>query len=77
MSKSRRRFLAQTSLGLIGATACYSSNAQQSSQLPPGAPPAFGTGPAAGPVVSPAVFAEAEKLVQVELTDAERAVARR
>jgi Asp-tRNA(Asn)/Glu-tRNA(Gln) amidotransferase A subunit family amidase len=44
------------------------------SQLPngqsatPGAPTAFGTAPAAGPEVSPATFAEAEKLVQVEMT---------
>ncbi len=75
MSKSRRRFLTQTSLGLIGATACYGSKPQQSNQLPPGAPPAFGTGPAVGPPVSPATFAEAEKLVQVELTATERAVA--
>jgi len=41
----------------------------------PGAPPAFGTGPAAGPEVSPATFAEAEKLVQVQLSAAERKVA--
>src|SRR5215467_3687636 len=75
MLKSRRRFLTQTSLGLIGATASCGSKAQQSNQLPPGAPPAFGTGPAAGPEVSPAVFAGAERLAQVELTGAERAVA--
>jgi len=75
MSKSRRQFLTQTSLGLIAATASGSSKAQQSNQLPPGAPPAFGTGPAVGPEVSPATFAEAERLVQVELTTTERAVA--
>jgi Asp-tRNA(Asn)/Glu-tRNA(Gln) amidotransferase A subunit family amidase len=75
MSKSRRQFLTQTSLGLIGATASCGSKPQQSNQLPPGAPPAFGTGPAAGPEVSSATFAEAKKLVQVELTAAERGVA--
>jgi Asp-tRNA(Asn)/Glu-tRNA(Gln) amidotransferase A subunit family amidase len=41
----------------------------------PGAPPAFGTAAPAGPEVSPATFAEAEKLVQVELTNAELAQA--
>jgi Asp-tRNA(Asn)/Glu-tRNA(Gln) amidotransferase A subunit family amidase len=75
MSKSRRHFLATTSLGLLGAAAAYRSTAQTSTQLPPGAPPAFGAGPAVGPEVSPATFAEAEKLVQVELRDAERAEA--
>jgi Asp-tRNA(Asn)/Glu-tRNA(Gln) amidotransferase A subunit family amidase len=43
--------------------------------LPPGAPSAFGTGPAVGPEVLPSTFAEAEKLVRVELSDSERAVA--
>src|SRR6202171_1071351 len=83
MSKSRRHFLAQTSLGLIGAAVASSSSAQdhaeelaqEPTQLPPGAPPAFGTGPAVGPDVSPATFAEAEKLVQINLTTADRAVA--
>src|SRR6266446_10990958 len=83
MSKSRRHFLTQTSLGLLGAAVAVHSNAQDHpseiaqdpTQLPPGAPPAFGTGPAVGPEVSPATFAEAEKLVQVELTSAERKVA--
>jgi len=47
----------------------------QMNDLPPGAPSAFGAGPAVGPEISPATFAEAEKLVQVELTGSERAVA--
>jgi Asp-tRNA(Asn)/Glu-tRNA(Gln) amidotransferase A subunit family amidase len=38
-------------------------------------PPAFGTGPKLGPEVSPATFAEAEKLVQIELTRAARELA--
>ena len=75
MSKSRRSFLATTSLGLFGAAAVLRSQAQTASNLPPGAPPAFGTGPEVGPEVTPATFAEAEKLVQVQLTDAERAMA--
>jgi Asp-tRNA(Asn)/Glu-tRNA(Gln) amidotransferase A subunit family amidase len=55
-----------------------SSNAQNSpanAAKPAGAPPAFGTAPAVGPEVSPATFAAAEKLVAVEMTDAERAEA--
>jgi Asp-tRNA(Asn)/Glu-tRNA(Gln) amidotransferase A subunit family amidase len=75
MSKSRRQFLAVTSLGVLGAAATYSSRAQNPADLPPGAPPAFGTAPAVGPEVSPSTFAEAEKLVQVELSANERAVA--
>jgi Asp-tRNA(Asn)/Glu-tRNA(Gln) amidotransferase A subunit family amidase len=43
--------------------------------LPPGAPAAFGTGPAVGPEVSTSTFAEAEKLVRVELGDSERVMA--
>ena len=38
-------------------------------------PPAFGTGPSVGPDVTPTTIAEAEKLVQVEYTAAERAQA--
>jgi Asp-tRNA(Asn)/Glu-tRNA(Gln) amidotransferase A subunit family amidase len=38
-------------------------------------PPAFGAGPAVGPEVSPTTFAEAEKLVQVQLEASERAIA--
>src|SRR5713101_5189552 len=83
MSKSRRHFLTQTSLGLIGAAVATSSSAQdlanelakEPTKLPPGAPPAFGTGPAVGPDVLPATFAEAEKLVQVNLTSADRTLA--
>jgi len=86
MSKSRRHFLIHTSLGLLGAAVARRGYAQppadnlqmndpQTNDLPPGAPSAFGTGPAVGPEVSPSTFAEAEKLVQVELTDGERAVA--
>ena len=75
MSKSRRQFLTQTSLGLLAAATACRSYAQQAADLPPGAPPAFGAGPAIGPEVSPSTFAEAEKLVQVEMTVSERAMA--
>jgi Asp-tRNA(Asn)/Glu-tRNA(Gln) amidotransferase A subunit family amidase len=83
MSKSRREFLTQTSLGLVGAAVTTSGSAhdqvnelaQEPTPLPPGAPPAFGTGPAVGPDVSPGTFAEAEKLLQVQLTSADRALA--
>ena len=75
MPKSRRQFLAATSLGVLGAAAAYRSRAQNPADVPPGEPSAFGTGPSVGPEVSPATFAEAEKLVQFELTDAERTMA--
>jgi Asp-tRNA(Asn)/Glu-tRNA(Gln) amidotransferase A subunit family amidase len=76
MSESRRQFLTHSSLGLLGiaATSCSHEKPamKKSAELPPGAPPAFATAPAAGPEVSPLTFAEAEKLVQVGLTDDER-----
>jgi Asp-tRNA(Asn)/Glu-tRNA(Gln) amidotransferase A subunit family amidase len=49
--------------------------AQNLSKLPPGAPPAFGAGPAFGPEVSVETFAQAEKLVQFTLQQDERAMA--
>jgi len=82
MKNTRREFLAKTSLGVAagvvgvsaGAEAVY---AQDPSQQQPtaGAPPAFGTGPAVGPEVSPGTFAEAEKVVQFPLDATERAQA--
>lgn len=75
MPKSRRQFLALTSLSVLGAAAAFRGQAQNPSDLPPGAPPAFGTGPAVGPEVSPTTFAEAEKLVRIEMNASERAVA--
>jgi len=75
MSKSRRDFLTLSSLGILGAAAVSRIHAQNLSTLPPGAPPAFGAGPAFGPEVSVNTFAEGEKLVQFPLTDAERAMA--
>src|SRR5580658_982310 len=75
MSKSRRQFLTRASIGIVAAGSACRKAAQESSGPPPGAPPAFGTAPAVGPLVSPTTFAEAEKLVQVELSPVDRAVA--
>lgn len=72
MPDSRRQFLAKTSLGLLGAAVSLDAEAQEPSQLPPGAPSAFGTGPAVGPEVSITTFAEAEKLARVQFNPAER-----
>jgi Asp-tRNA(Asn)/Glu-tRNA(Gln) amidotransferase A subunit family amidase len=75
MSKSRRQFLAATSLSLLGAAAASLSRAQVSTDLPPGSPSAFGTGPEVGPEVTVSTFAEAEKLMQFPLNDRERTMA--
>lgn len=66
----RRRFLINAPLGLLAAT-----NALAQDQPPPGAPPTFGATPAVGPEVGPATFAEAEKLMQVRMTPAQREMA--
>lgn len=75
--KARREFLKRSALGLAAAAVAPSApaHAQTPPDLPPGAPPAFGTGPRVGPELTPQAFAEAEKLVQVTLTPAERAQA--
>src|SRR5512140_1996451 len=75
MSKSRRQFLTEASLAALAAMAASHVEAQQSKTPPPGAPPAFGTAPPVGPEVSPATFAEAEKIVRFEMNTAERAQA--
>ena len=79
MSRSRRDFLAQSAAGIVGAVAAGATPSAQSGtpgqQLPAASPPVFGTAPPVGPPVSPATFAEAEKLVRVEMTPAERAQA--
>src|SRR5437867_12828722 len=73
---SRRQFLIQAPLAvLVTAAACRNkspSSTSQTTPLTPGAPPTFGTGAGAGPPVTPAPFAEAEKLMQVTMTPAER-----
>jgi len=75
MPKSRRHFLTQTSLGLLGAAASLHAKSQDPTKLPPGAPSAFGAGPGIGPEVNTSTFAESEKLVQIELTPADRKLA--
>jgi len=76
MSKSRREFLTNTSLAIVGTAVLGQAQGEQKpSELPPGAPPAFGTAPAVGPAVSPTTFVEAEKLVQIELKEADRNMA--
>ncbi|HXT64542.1 MAG TPA: amidase [Pyrinomonadaceae bacterium] len=73
---TRRQFLIQAPIAvLVAATACRNNSSPSSSEstsAPPGAPPTFGTGAGSGPAVSPETFAEAEKLMQVTMTDAER-----
>src|SRR5690242_10723803 len=80
--RTRRQFLMATIVG--SAAACRrerqpagggAGGRTTATPLTPGAPPAFGTGPESGPAVSPATFAEAEKLAQVTMSAAEREVA--
>jgi Asp-tRNA(Asn)/Glu-tRNA(Gln) amidotransferase A subunit family amidase len=74
MPRTRREFVAYSSLGILGAAleAASGQVPEPAAQPTPGAPPAFGTANAVGPEVSAATFAEAEKLVQVQMTPAER-----
>ena len=76
MGETRRGFLAKGSMGLMGVAIATDAKATRK-QTPqtPGAPPAFGTAPPAGPAVSADTLREAEKLVQVEYTDAQLAEA--
>jgi Asp-tRNA(Asn)/Glu-tRNA(Gln) amidotransferase A subunit family amidase len=79
MEKSRREFLTHTSFGVLAALAATRSSAANAPDAPaasppsppPGTPSAFATAPPAGPEVSASTFAAAEKLVRVELSDAE------
>ena len=77
----RRQFLASGPLALAAAFAsCRRAPPQSiasSAATPstPGAPPAFNTGPSVGPPVTADTFAEAEKLAQFEMSDAERRMA--
>jgi Asp-tRNA(Asn)/Glu-tRNA(Gln) amidotransferase A subunit family amidase len=74
MPASRRDFLTCSSLAALGAAfqSSLAAQAPPNQQATPGAPPAFGTAPAVGPEVSADDFAHAEKLVQFEMTQAER-----
>jgi Asp-tRNA(Asn)/Glu-tRNA(Gln) amidotransferase A subunit family amidase len=83
MARSRREFLAKGSMGLVAAAmAAQTAEGKQAaqttgSQTPqtPGAPGAFGTASATGPEVSAETFAQAEKLVQVEMSPRDMAEA--
>lgn len=86
MGKSRREFLTNTTLSLLGAAVLGQQAGQSQSQsqtqatqnpptLPPGTPPAFGTAAAVGPEISPATFTDAQKLVQVQMGEPEIAQA--
>jgi Asp-tRNA(Asn)/Glu-tRNA(Gln) amidotransferase A subunit family amidase len=83
MGKTRRRFLKDGSLAIVGAavvpalgaTLCKAPLAGAQEPPPAGAPPAFGAGPAVGPEVTPTTFAEAEKLAQIEMQPGEIAEA--
>jgi Asp-tRNA(Asn)/Glu-tRNA(Gln) amidotransferase A subunit family amidase len=74
---SRRQFLSHAPLGLLAAVAACREQQQDTAvnAPPPGAPPTFGTAPGTGPGVTPSTFAEAGKLAQVTMTDAERDMA--
>ena len=72
MKNSRRHFLAQASLGVVGATlgareAATAQSAGPASTPPPGAPSAFATSPPVGPDVAAATFLDAEILMLVNL----------
>src|SRR2546429_1624799 len=73
---TRRPFPARAPLGVVVAAAACRDKSQslssQSTPVTPGAPPTFGTGTGSGPEVTPGTFAEAEKLMQVTMTPAER-----
>jgi Asp-tRNA(Asn)/Glu-tRNA(Gln) amidotransferase A subunit family amidase len=77
--KQRRQFLINAPLGLL-AVAGASSSAFGSEPVPqladtPGAPPTFGATPPVGPEVTATTFAEAGKLMQVSMTQAQRQMA--
>ena len=75
MTTSRREFVVLGSMSaLAGALSAQTPDAPTQNPTP-GAPPAFGTAPAVGPEVSAATFKEAEKLVQVEMTEKDLAQA--
>src|SRR5690349_15544135 len=82
---TRRQFLIKAPLGfLVAGAACTTAPPADNKSAPAaaaapapssttaGAPPTFGTGPGSGPAVTADTFAEAEKLVQISMTPAER-----
>ena len=80
MSHSRRQFLVSSTLASLSAAAlgqATPSTPPQQAPNPgtPGATPVLGAAPATGPEVTPQDFASAEKLMQVQMSAAERAEA--
>jgi len=80
VSNSRRDFLATSCAAVLGSLAVArevpaADPPAPGPAPPPGTPPAFGTAPAVGPEVTAETFGAAEKLVQVQLTPAQRAQA--
>jgi Asp-tRNA(Asn)/Glu-tRNA(Gln) amidotransferase A subunit family amidase len=82
MSASRREFLMTSGAALLAPGPVSGEEGQPTppaipppAQATPGSPPAPGTPPPVGPEVGPATFAEAERLVMVELSATERAQA--
>jgi Asp-tRNA(Asn)/Glu-tRNA(Gln) amidotransferase A subunit family amidase len=75
---TRRQFLITAAMGAVSSSAaCHRGQTAAINAPPatPGAPPTFGTGPVSGPPVSAVTFAEAEKLVQVSMSAADREMA--
>src|SRR3979490_2043601 len=72
MSKASRQFLTNSSIGILVLAPSSCKQEKKPAELPAGTPPAFATAPPVGPEVSPLTFAEAEKLVQGELTEGDR-----
>ena len=73
--KFRRQFLIKAPLGLLAVATASHASQTNPEQTPAGAPPTFGTTPAVGPEVSANTFAEAEKLMQVTMSPAQREMA--
>ena len=75
---TRRQFLMQAPITLFTVAAgCRKiddavTQAGAAPAAAPGAPPTFGTAAGAGPAVTPATFAEAERLAQISMTPAQR-----
>ncbi|HEX5438310.1 MAG TPA: amidase [Gemmatimonadaceae bacterium] len=84
---SRRQFLIRAPIGLLGAVAACRGQTQTpaasdtgttgatAAGTTPGAPPTFASAPSVGPHVTAGTFAEAEKLAQVQMSEAARALA--
>jgi len=73
---SRRRFLAQAPVGVLGVALAARAQTPAPADAPktPGAPPTFASAPEVGPEVTVQTFAEASKLVQVEMKPADLAL---